>query len=153
MRQPGIAPAGAGWAVLHVLASLGREVIGLEGPLPDQQLEATTASEYLSLASVAGRPSACSGEMYAAVPNSCEAFVIVSSWAILAIPKSATCKRLGGIEDEVVRLDVPVDDAPAVREVERVSRLAEPRHGLFAREPRGSAARLRQCPPAGAPSR
>ena len=60
-RKRAVALAGGRRLLLDVLARLRGEVLGGERPLADQRLERATASEYRSLASVAGSPIARSG--------------------------------------------------------------------------------------------
>ena len=70
-----------------------------------------------------GLPCACSGERYWAVPMIDPASVI---WLIAdrAMPKSVTFRRPSGATTTLCGLDVAVDDAVAVRKVERRQDLA-----------------------------
>jgi len=55
----------------------------MNGSVPVSIRKSRTPNEYTSLAGVAGRPAACSGEMYAAVPSTVPASVNVPSPAAM----------------------------------------------------------------------
>ena len=81
------------------------------------------ASRRLFCASTAAALVACSGLMYAGVPIETPSASSPPDASARAIPKSATSAWLSAQED-VLRLDVPMDHSVAVSEIQRVGNFA-----------------------------
>ncbi len=100
------------------------------GFVPDASSYKTMPREKISLAAVMGRCKTSSGDMYPRVPSG--QFIVCPIGA--GLPGESEVENLYisvGAEHEVLRLDVPMNDAAGVRRVEGVGDLRVPREPPF----------------------
>ena len=94
------------------------------GTRPQAISYSMTPSAYTSVRPSVALPSACSGDMYAGVPNTAPAWV-KRAWLTpnLAMPKSKIFTEidvaLALAQEDVVRLEIAMNDAGQVRRVQR----------------------------------
>ena len=94
--------------------------------------------EYRSERASTGRPCACSGERYCAVPM-IEPVSVMSEAPARAMPKSVTLTRPSLVDQHVLRLEVAVHDPALVGE----ARGAQDLQDDVARPPRAAPGRAR----------